>query len=350
MLKHKVTSELSRLIMTIRNQNGIESRELASAIGKSPSYVSKLEKGEIKKISMDNLKMILDYIVTTEDDADENIFYNSKLPVIIRILNSFVEDKAFRRQGWLLQLDLIERPISVSEELAKEIESRMEKLEINADILSKEIVRVAYVEMTSGIKVDTITYEEQGGNIRLLFHSSMNADYIRDITSYTRKRSNYISLNEIVYNLIRMENYGKDHLDVEEAKHVLQECNALLERHGVFPLIENRRLYADNLLLEQERVRYGRIENSFTIQKMNEIMEILSKINQYDSSLTSSTLTALQENMIWDPAFMVKLLSFRFSSLGKVSRSRKIELLNRIEELLEDCSRLDEMEREYEPY
>ena len=50
MPRFDVTQPLAETIKTIRIQNKISSKDLAKKIGKSPSYLSKLEKAEIKSI------------------------------------------------------------------------------------------------------------------------------------------------------------------------------------------------------------------------------------------------------------------------------------------------------------
>ena len=49
-MKFYITSELALLIKTLRTQNKIPSKELADRIGKSNSYISKLESGDVKNI------------------------------------------------------------------------------------------------------------------------------------------------------------------------------------------------------------------------------------------------------------------------------------------------------------
>ena len=73
MAKVYVTQELAETIKSIRLQNKILSKDLANIIDKSPSYVTKLEKGEIQTIDIDELNKIFNYIIGDDTSFDETI-------------------------------------------------------------------------------------------------------------------------------------------------------------------------------------------------------------------------------------------------------------------------------------
>ena len=73
MAKVYVTQELAETIKSIRLQNKILSKDLANIIDKSPAYVTKLEKGEIQTIDIDELNKIFNYIIGDDTSFDETI-------------------------------------------------------------------------------------------------------------------------------------------------------------------------------------------------------------------------------------------------------------------------------------
>ena len=98
-MKFTVTPELATLIRTIRTQRGISSKELAEGIGRSPSYVTKLEKGDVRTIRKEELTSVLSYIAEGED------FFEDKMPQILRTFSSIASPEEMIRQGWLIQYD-----------------------------------------------------------------------------------------------------------------------------------------------------------------------------------------------------------------------------------------------------
>ena len=54
-----VTPSLAETLRSIRLQNKIQAKQLASHIGKSPAFVSKLENGSIQTIDTEELNSIL---------------------------------------------------------------------------------------------------------------------------------------------------------------------------------------------------------------------------------------------------------------------------------------------------
>lgn len=61
-MKSPVTLKFRHYLRQIRNRSGVTVRELAEAIGKSPGYVSQLERGQIKTISFETAQAILQYL------------------------------------------------------------------------------------------------------------------------------------------------------------------------------------------------------------------------------------------------------------------------------------------------
>ena len=73
MAKVEITPILADSIKTLRMQKGISSRGIASAIGRSPSYFSKIENGSIKSIDKSELDRIFDVITGDDRSLDKQI-------------------------------------------------------------------------------------------------------------------------------------------------------------------------------------------------------------------------------------------------------------------------------------
>ena len=63
MPKIVVTDRLADTIKMLRMQTGIKSKDLAEHLGKTPGYVSKLEKQEVKNIELETVESIFSFIL-----------------------------------------------------------------------------------------------------------------------------------------------------------------------------------------------------------------------------------------------------------------------------------------------
>ena len=62
MSKFPLTIEMADTLRELRLQNKIASKEITAALGRSPSYISKIEGGAIKSISEEELDIITEAI------------------------------------------------------------------------------------------------------------------------------------------------------------------------------------------------------------------------------------------------------------------------------------------------
>ena len=96
-----VTPSLAETLRNIRLQNKIQAKQLASHIGKSPAFISKLEKGSIQTIDTDELNSILRFISGEESSVElaDQIYKTLKLRY---------STKEIEEQLWFVNYDTVE--------------------------------------------------------------------------------------------------------------------------------------------------------------------------------------------------------------------------------------------------
>ena len=104
-MKFNITPELSLLIRTLRMQNDIPSKVLAERIGRSPSYLTKVEKGDVRMIRDDVLRDIL------SNSCEGESFYPDKFQSILKVLSQIASPERIFEQKWLLQMDMFVQQI-----------------------------------------------------------------------------------------------------------------------------------------------------------------------------------------------------------------------------------------------
>lgn len=344
MVKFSVTEELATLIRTLRTQGKISSKEMASHLHRSPSYVSKLENGSVKTIQEPLLTSILSYLVDGDD------FYTDKLPVIMKTLSSFIEQGRMARQIWLLHYDNIERPISVPTALSADISERMEKLGMSVDDLATLVNSNADSPLSAQYPANEFLDYALHGRRILLSRAEVKAEDISRMLEEQEYTANYFFLENIVYVLTRREHYGEDELSADQGEEVLRECGSYLSRFGVNSLTEyNLLLLSESNFLDGERSLKPMISSSSS-RSLNEVVACLEEASSHDIAGAASALDVFSRNLSWDTAFMLKLVEQPFYQFDSASFSVKQKLLDDIERILEKYSAMPEYEKSMERY
>ena len=162
--------------------------------------------------------------------------------------------------------------------------------------------------------------------------------------------SHYIYVYGIAYLLIKLKRFGDiGRMEPKDAASVLDDTEALLERHQFYSLTQFGRFLSSTEFqnTQLDELRQFRAVNTKKAGKISDVFEEMAK---YDQSGVSHSLDTLRKNLDWDPAFTMKMLSLPFYDLGRMSYSKKKELLEKIETLLRETQDLPDMAKLMEQY
>lgn len=344
-MKYSVTPELAILLKTIRMQNGVSAKSLAEAVEKSPSYVSKLEAGDVKHIQKDLLTEIITFISGGGD------FYEDCLANAVKVLNSFIEPERRVEQLWLLQYDIVDRPMVLPEEMAADLNGHIEELDLSVETLVEWINENLDSEMSSGFPENTmlsVAYEE--GN-RLLCRVHLEKDRVEKLLAGTEQITNYLTINTIVHMVMRFVNFGdvRKKLPVEKAVQVLEDTSAYLQQFGIHSLTGFSHMLSSREFIERQQplaFPYKRVEDS----AISDAMVYFKEAMEHDAVNTKKALNSLVDALNWDPGFTMKLISIPFSDLEGLSFQNKRKLLEEIGEAVERYNQMSDYEKKLENY
>ena len=343
-MKFEVTTELAMLIKTLQTQCHLAAKDLAAAIGKSPSYITKLENGNVKKIQKDDLTRIISLITDGED------FFEDKLPQVIRTLSSIAEPDAILKQGWLLQYDSYDRPIVISEAMALDIRQRMEKLALTPESLSATINANKDVRDRDRLPANEIVLMQQQDGRLFRLKASVSSQQISAIIDQTDLVTCYGTLYAMMFILVKLDKYGDiGFMQPPQAIEVLQETGRYLASWQVFSLTR----YGQFMSSGEFQTRQQQLLKAYEVPGMDalgQIMEILSGLSEIDKAGTQAAGTAFLKNLDWDPAFMIKLISLPFDRLGDMSHANKVRLLDEVRGLMDNYQNMSALEKKIESY
>lgn len=343
-MKFNITPELSLLIRTLRIQNDIPSKLLAERIGRSPSYLTKVEKGDVKMIRDDVLKDIL----SNTCEGDE--FYPDKFQHVIRVLSQIAAPERIFEQKWLLQMDTFDRPLAMPAEMAADVNSRLKSLGYSTEAFARIMNANKDLYGARDLPVNEIVLVESGDAslFRVRFH--IEEDRLNELLEGRALMTNYETCYNVAFTLIKLEKYGDaGHLEPQDAKEVLSAANAYLASHNIYSMTRYGQILASNEFQSRQLLLLDTFETASS-DSVNGIVEMFNEVAEIDKFMAAESIDRMKDNMEWDPAFMLNLIGIRFNDLGQLSYSNRKALLDELKEVYDKYLKMPEAEKKLERY
>lgn len=344
-MKFKVTPELATLIKTMRMQSELSSKDLAAHIGKSPSYISKLEGGTVKSVQKDELTSILQYI---SGDAD---FFEETLPNVVRVLFSFMSMDRLPAQVWLIHYDIHDKKVEVPAAMAKDLRERIEGTHMSLAEIAGCINANMDSELSPSFPANEILSIDCNGENRLLIREEIAESEMQNILDEPGYTTDYNTLYGLVYILFRLSIYGNapKKMPPELAAEVLRAVDLYMEQFQLRSLIDYSHFLSSEGFIQRQTPLVSSLGTANS-DYMSRIIDFFQEATQKDALSTAKVLANFNEMMTWDPAFTIKLLELPFADLADLSYQNKKKLLDEITELLNKYDRMSDLEKKWEQY
>ena len=343
-----VTPELADTLRSIRLQNKIQAKALASHIEKSPAYVSKLESGNIQTINTTELYEIINFILGDTDDQDE---WAEKIYASLKFKYSKDE---IEEQLWFTNFDTVERQIPVPESLIDELNVIMEKSSISYQYLLQRInSNEALTEEEN--RDDSIVYNHwyhqnkqvgSGASIKI----KMDEAQLQSLLSKKTDVSPYIFVLCVALYVLKIDKFGMQvKISPEDYKELMVKATDLLNAHKFFSIVEKDKLLSGR----QSQDEISDILSTFdrdNIEIVNDIMSGFKFASECNIKTTNAQLKKFCDNMHWDLGFMLRVISLDFRKLEKTNVSNKRNLIKAFETLLEEYAELPDEQNKIEIY
>ena len=343
-MKYTLTPELAVLIRTLRTQNGVASKELAGMIGRSASYISKLESGGVKKVEKSDLTRILK-AVTRQDD-----FFEGALPDAFRTFSAIFRDTQIYRQIWLLMYDVVDRMVTVPAEMSEELRQMAVQENLTASDLTGRINENRDSDAPKNAAPNVFFTAEQSGALRLFMRVRIDESTIAPILA-GECETNYHSVYVLTWFLLRSKKFGdvKTKLPKDQAVSLLRDTAVVLGKYDIRTLTRfDQMLFSPGFVEHQTHRAYNL--DAVSTGYAEDILSELESFSKYDAVTVAESLEGMLQNLRWDPAFMMKIMRMPFSETGELSYTRKKELLDEISSQIEERKKLPDMEKKLEIY
>lgn len=346
MPKTIVTQELADSLKMIRLQNNIPSKLVAEHIKKSPAYISRLEKGEIKTIDSFLLDSILEFICGDNIESGEIV---SKLYDTLTVRYSKEE---IEKQVWFTNYDRIARRIPIPEQLIDEINDLLKENDISRTYLLERInaneALTAEEKSDDSIEYNRWYSKNEGKNTFIKIKLSI--DSLNMVLDGQRRSASYTLMLSILFYVLKIIHFGENtNLSEYDNKDLMGKATQKLNSHKFYSIAEKNRILSSVHTQEQ----FNELLSTFDIENTDIISDILVGLkyaSEADIYTTNSRLKSFDENLKWDLWFMLKVISLQYHVLEDLSTTLKKEFIKKIEDLINTYCALPEDKRKMEMY
>lgn len=343
----QITEELANTIRTIRTENRIKASDLSSYIKKSPAYVTKLEKAELKTIEEDTLAAIFAFITNSDTDSEtlSNVYPR------LRVMYSPEEIQKF---AWYFNFENLRCQIPVPEALINDLNQTIRDLGISRQYLLGRINANEFLPPEEAKRcgssvnhwfISKTSFRQSQWIIKI----QMSEEMLNDILDMRKDACAYTFVSCIALYLLKIKKYGADiSIGLDESEELIQKAKEWLGRYHFYTVSDKARRLAS----AKDSDEYQSYLTAYDIDNQNVIREILdgfSYATKCNIKIANLQLSKFLENMKWDLGFMLTLISLDFSSLNKISHGNKKEILDRLKQAIEDYKKIS-VEKNIEIY
>ena len=341
----EVTKELADMIKSLRVENKISAKELAQHIERSPAYVTKLEKAEIRRTDEDTFKEIIKFILKDNFDAD---VVSEK---ILKSLSYNYTKKEIEQQIWFVNYDTILRLIPVPKQLAEYMKEKLMELNIDSSYLTRRINANESLpeKERNDNKIKPNRWYASKDGLAQSIKMMLEIKDVEMILNQEITTAPYTVVFSILFYILKIESFKDNWLiSDEENATLMKKTTKILNEYKFYSLLDKQSMEESAETDEQLALLLSSFDNE-NRKIISEILERLNWISELNVKVTNERLQKFKDNMDWDLGFVLKLISLNFHTLEDLNVSKRKEMINEIECIIEKYSKISD-EKEVELY
>lgn len=342
-----LSPELSDIIRELRIFNKISAKEVAAAIERSPSYISKIESNMIKTILDEELMGILSVIMP--DCSSE---YERQTQLLELLTKRYGYEKR-EAEVMYSNLDTVFQQLPIPEALVAEISAILSDLGVSINELVGRIngnEELSDDDLYNADLPDNEWFESSGVDGGLSIRMKLTENEVSDILSSKTKTCNFVTMQAIVHYTFKFKLFDrKNDLDESDRRKVVNAWRALLDKHKFFTMSRKAHLLANvhSKIEEESILNEFDLENQETI---NEILRYIKMASDMDVVYMNKLLRQFADNLAWDFNYMLRLVGFEFSGIGECSYSNKVQMLREIKDIIAKYRDMPEEKKRLDQY
>lgn len=346
MPKIVVTERLADTLKMLRMQNNIKSKELAEHLGKTPGYITKLEKQEIKSVELETVDSIFSYILGNDYRKTE-IWEQIYASLQLKYSKAEIEEEV-----WFANFDTVYRQIPIPETLIEYINERIISLHITRDVLLK---RINANEALTDDEVNDINIKPniwypsksgKGSSIKI----NMSVNMLSNILDKKISSSPYVFIFCILYYIYKIEQYGEvGKLEVPQTKQLYRKVTLTLNSYKFYSIVERDAIVKSAQSKEEMQDLLSSFDNE-NAELISEILRELKLASELNIEVTNERLSAFIKNLNCDLWFTLKIISLNYNLLDNIDMDQRKEFVDEVESLIHKYTDSQKKRKNIETY
>lgn len=314
-----LTSEIGMVFKNFRIENKVTAKSINTKFNKASSYISKLEKGDIKKIDSDFFIELCNFISENSNGLEE----------ILNRLALKYTDFSNESKLTIMNIDDLLIEYAIPQEFISETVSYMKKHDISVQELvseinaNKDICKREYYSLLP----ENIWYSYEDNIDAAIIKLCIPQSYIEDLLYNEKyKYIHRVIAEAILYSLFRLGN----------EKNARMEAFNRLELYHMVPKRSSISVNEENI----EELLGGLEPDS--AEAFKDVCAGLKVITVLSKEYGSKRIKQISKNMHEDLGFCFAYMALDLIDLEKQSHERKKEFLSELKSLIEKYSKKEE--------
>lgn len=330
MPKIVVTDSLVETLKMLRTQNSVKSKDLAEYIGKTPGYITKLEKKELKNIELETVESIFSFILGKDYEKNE-IWEQIYASLQIKYSKAEIEEEI-----WFSNFDTVYRYIPIPDTIVDYFNDKILSLNITREFLLQK------VNANEALSEEEINDESIKPNVwytastdgRASIKMSISEHMLSSILDKKMLSSPYVFVFCILYYLLKIEKYGSIiKLERTQIIQLNQEVKSILNSHKFYSIVERENLVSQAQSKEEVQSILSSFDNN-NAKLIGDILGELKFASDMDIRKTNDRLTGFHKNLSTDVWFTLRLISLDYHLLESVDMAQRKEFVKEVEALI----------------
>ncbi|NFK78283.1 helix-turn-helix transcriptional regulator [Clostridium botulinum] len=327
----KVTNNLRNVIKEERKKRKIRGDVLSIEVGKSASYISQIEKGNIATIDINILFEIFDKIIDLPKKDLPNYVFN-----LFNNNDIKLTEKDIEKEEWMINLEYQFRMFPITDDIIQFLKNKLDILNITGMELVEQINKNSSLDDDFKDKLEDnkvwININKDGmAHTAIKFNLSKN--FIDDILNKKQKSINKINIQGILYNIFILEGRNAVDADILVDKTLNDfKFYTLEERNKLIKKAEKEKIDLNSLILK---------EDNECNKYINKVMKHFIMLRDLNSSFGLEVFSNFNNSLDLNKKLIYNILKLDFFKLKDLPDERKKDFIKDVIKLIDKYSELD---------
>lgn len=337
MPKYKVSKEMGTALRNLRLRQEKKATDVASAIGKTGAFMSKLENGALNTIQEKDLINII------RELSDDEKSFNKNIELLLTDSSVEYSKKESEKEEWRLNLELFYQKFAVPDEYLKFVKKEMSTLNISWKELAAYINSNADLYNNDDFTKEQLDKAEKNhwyfNNGKSFIVVYIKPERIENFLNSNKKiYANYSMLLCILVSLFRLKKnspedaYKKAYqilaklkiYTISEKESIMQSYDKVDKMHTILDQRENENLPESDRKLYSSLYTFVRRTNMFA--------------QTHSIDYVNSRMDTMIKNLTTDPIMFMGYIGINLEKMKDCDVSTKREFVNAIKDLVDEYS------------